>query len=96
MLSRYLVCYDVSDPKRLRKVFKAMKGFGEHLQLSVFVCDLSAKQKVKMIRRLTKEINEKEDSVTIVNLGPAEGRGSTCIEHLGRSLLLDPGRTMIV
>lgn len=96
MLNRYLVCYDVCDPKRLRKVFKVMKGFGEHLQLSVFACDLSKVQRVRMIRKLTGEINEREDSVVIVDLGPTEGRGSQCFEHLGRSMLLDPQRAVIV
>ena len=34
MRSSYLVCYDISDDKRLRKVFKLMRGFGDHLQFS--------------------------------------------------------------
>lgn len=32
----YLVAYDVSDPKRLRKVHKAMKAWGKPVQYSVF------------------------------------------------------------
>src|SRR3546814_3297354 len=28
----YIVAYDISDDKRLRKVFKLMKGYGEWLQ----------------------------------------------------------------
>ena len=37
----YLICYDISDDKRLRKVFKAMRNFGDHLQYSVFECQLT-------------------------------------------------------
>jgi CRISPR-associated protein Cas2 len=33
---RYLVSYDISDPKRLRKVARSLEGFGVRLQYSVF------------------------------------------------------------
>ena len=36
----YLVCYDIRNQKRWRKVFKTMNGHGEHWQLSVFFCVL--------------------------------------------------------
>jgi CRISPR-associated protein Cas2 len=42
MRSSYLVCYDICDEKRLRKVFQAMRGYGDHLQFSVFECQLTA------------------------------------------------------
>src|ERR1035438_4086458 len=32
----YLICYDICDDKRLRKVFQTMRGYGDHLQYSVF------------------------------------------------------------
>ena len=41
MRHNYVVTYDISDPKRLRKVYKMMLGYGEHLQLSVFQCELN-------------------------------------------------------
>ena len=44
----YLVAYDICDPKRLRKVFKTMRGFGEHLQFSVFQCDLTPMARVDL------------------------------------------------
>ena len=45
MRNRFLVCYDVSDPKRLAQVYKKMNGFGEPAQYSVFICDLSPKER---------------------------------------------------
>ncbi len=39
MRATYLVCYDVANDKRLRKVFKTCGNFGDHLQFSVFECD---------------------------------------------------------
>jgi CRISPR-associated protein Cas2 len=35
MRSSYLVCYDISDEKRLRKVVQTMRAYGAHLQFSV-------------------------------------------------------------
>lgn len=32
----YLVCYDVHDPKRLRKTAKFLEGYGQRMQESVF------------------------------------------------------------
>ena len=42
MRSSYLVCYDISNDKRLRQVFKTMRGYGDHLQYSVFECQLTS------------------------------------------------------
>lgn len=42
MRRRFIVCYDISAPKRLARTFRNMKGFGDPLQKSVFTCDLSA------------------------------------------------------
>ena len=45
MRTTYLVCYDITDDKRLRRVFKTCKNYGDHLQYSVFECDLNPKEK---------------------------------------------------
>lgn len=85
MRQRYLVTYDVCDPKRLRRVFKVLKGFGVHLQLSVFSCDLTEMNLVRMRALVTAEIDASEDAVLIVDVGPADGRGSASFECLGRA-----------
>ena len=41
---RYLVAYDIRDPRRLREVHRIVKGYGVSLQYSVFVCDLTFKE----------------------------------------------------
>ncbi|MBI4608220.1 MAG: CRISPR-associated endonuclease Cas2 [Candidatus Rokubacteria bacterium] len=82
----YLVTYDISDPDRLRKVFKTMRGFGEHLQLSVFQCDLTPMARVEMQAALEGVINHEEDKVLIIDLGPAEARTVQSIQALGRQV----------
>jgi len=82
----FIVTYDISHPKRLRKVFKTLKGFGDHLQLSVFRCDIDESQKIRLESRLRGIIELGEDQVIFVDLGPSEGRRHS-IEALGRPVL---------
>jgi CRISPR-associated protein Cas2 len=84
MRTSYLVCYDISDEKRLRKVFQTMRGFGDHLQFSVFECQLTSMDLARCRAELGKIINHAEDQVLFVNLGPAEGRGDRVITALGK------------
>ncbi|MDQ2844284.1 MAG: CRISPR-associated endonuclease Cas2 [Acidobacteriota bacterium] len=84
MRKSYLVCYDISDDKRLRRVFKIMRGYGDHLQYSVFECQLNATDLVKMRAELAAAIHHDKDQVLFVDLGPAEGRGDRVITALGQ------------
>ena len=83
MRTTYLVCYDVADDKRLRCVFKTCRNFGDHLQYSVFECDLNPAEKIELETELSGIINHDEDQVLFVTLGPAEGRGERVIKALG-------------
>ena len=90
MRRRDLVAYDVSDPKRLRRVFRAMNGFGDAVQYSVFLCDLADAERELLQQRLTQLLHLREDRVLIVNLGPADGRSTSALEVLGRQLDVMP------
>lgn len=96
MRQRYLVTYDVADPKRLRRVFKTMKGFGEHLQLSVFRCDLSRLRLAEMKMSLLAIIDTEKDQVLVIDVGPTEGRGAEVFESLGMPYREDPGGAQVV
>ena len=91
MRQRYIVTYDISAPDRLRKVFKIMKGYGEHLQFSVFRCDLTNMARAKMKAELNEAIHALEDQVLIIDVGPTEGRGEVVFESLGKAYV-DEGR----
>jgi CRISPR-associated protein Cas2 len=81
----YLVCYDIADDTRLRRVHKTMTGFGGRLQYSVFECRFSQADLARCRHALEKLIHHREDQVLFVNLGPAEGRGDRVITALGRA-----------
>ncbi|HLI31568.1 MAG TPA: CRISPR-associated endonuclease Cas2 [Solirubrobacteraceae bacterium] len=80
---RYLLAYDIRHPRRLRRVHRVASDFGEALQYSVFVCDLTDVELVGLKQRLLEEIKATEDSVSIFDLGAATTRGVSCIELLG-------------
>lgn len=83
---RYLVAYDIREDRRLRAVHKTMKCYGDPLQYSVFLCDLDPSERVHMKADLRMVMNERVDSVAIVELGDPRGRGLECFEFLGPTM----------
>jgi CRISPR-associated protein Cas2 len=96
MRQRYIVTYDIADPRRLRLVFKLLKGFGEHLQLSVFRCDLTAMRLAQMKAALIDIIHAQEDQVLIVDVGPTEGRGAEVVVSLGKAYVEEARKPNVV
>ncbi len=86
MRYRYLVCYDIADPKRLRQVYRKMHGFGDAIQYSVFKCDLSPTERVLLLGSLRDLINTREDRIMIVRLGGVDEPADQRVEFLGRPL----------
>ena len=79
----YIVSYDIMDRKRLYRVHRTMKGFGEPIHYSVFRCNITPKGRVEMIAALAELIKHDEDRVMIVDLGSFEGKVEDRIEFLG-------------
>lgn len=79
----YLVCYDIRDDKRLRRVHKLMKAYGEPWQYSVFYCTLKAIDRVRLETALRETMNQKEDQVLIVDLGSNEDAARESSTFLG-------------
>jgi CRISPR-associated protein Cas2 len=40
----FLVSYDIPDDKRRNRVFKLLTGWGDHVQYSVFCCQLNPRE----------------------------------------------------
>lgn len=83
-VSCFIVTYDISDPKRWRKVFRLLSGFGEHVQLSVFRCDLDDLQVARLKNALEDIIHHREDQVILLRLGPSTVHTLQEITVLGR------------
>ncbi|MFA7462794.1 MAG: CRISPR-associated endonuclease Cas2 [Anaerovoracaceae bacterium] len=84
MRTLYIVTYDISNDKRLRAVFRIMSGYGDHMQYSVFRCDLSDKEKIHLVEKLHKILKHDEDQVLFFPLGPAGGEREKNIHAIGR------------
>lgn len=63
----YLVCYDIRDPKRWRKAYNLLQGYGERTQYSIFRCWLSMRSREKLRWELEK-ILAPEDSLLLIRL----------------------------
>jgi CRISPR-associated protein Cas2 len=85
MRNSYLVCYDICDKKRLRKVFQTMRDFGDHLQYSIFECHFTPVDVARCRHALSEIIKHNEDQVLFIDLGPTVGRGERVITALGLS-----------
>ena len=68
----YVVAYDIGEPRRWRRVFKLMNGYGEWLQLSVFQCRLTRRRRAELAAALNGLINHNQDHVLILDLGDVE------------------------
>ncbi len=85
-----LVSYDVSieenGQRRLRRVAKACKDYGQRVQYSVFECIVDPAQWAVLRQRLIDEIDPKTDSLRFYFLGSNWKRK---IEHIGAKQSVD-------
>ena len=90
---RYLIAYDIREPRRLRRVCKVMEGYGDRLQYSVFVCDLSRSELLHARADTEEQMKLTEDSLVIVDLGDVKDARFTFV---GQRRPLPNGDTKIV
>lgn len=79
----YLVTYDIRDPKRLRAVYLTCRGYGEHLQYSVFRCALVPVQKARLVADLDMLVDKRADQVLIIALGSSDSDVDRRFESVG-------------
>jgi len=79
----YIISYDISSPRRWRRIFRIMRGYGEWLQLSVFQCRLSRSRMLQLEAALRDVMNAAEDHVLVVDIGPAD-QVSPRVRSLGK------------
>jgi CRISPR-associated protein Cas2 len=80
MKHKYLICYDICDSKRLRKVHRTIRDLGVPIQFSIFELEIDNQQKLNLTASLKNIINETEDKITLYQIN-----SQTKITHLGIS-----------
>lgn len=93
-----LVTYDVSTvtrsgAKRLRRVAKACKDYGQRVQNSVFECLVDPTQFAELKNRLESIIDKETDSLRYYYLGKNWRRK---VEHVGAKDTYDPEGFLMV
>jgi CRISPR-associated protein Cas2 len=78
----YLVCYDISSPKRLAKVHRRILAYAIFVQFSVYYLEGSQRQLNELLAELSIVINEAEDDVRAYAVAPLKDA-----IQLGRSWL---------
>lgn len=91
----FIVTYDISDQRRWRRVFKAMHGYGEWLQLSVFQCRLSRRRRAELETRLRELIKNGEDHVLLIDVGPAD-KIELAVESIGKTFSKMERRAIVI
>ena len=96
MRSVVFVSYDISDDRRLRLVYRLMRGRGDHVQYSVFRCELSARERAELFAALDALIDHTADQILFIDTGPVDGRGADCVQAIGRPFVTIVRRAVIV
>lgn len=63
-----VIAYDVADDHRRLRVMKLLKGYGAHVQESVFECDLQEGLYRQMLQRLQRLLDPEADNVRFYHL----------------------------
>jgi CRISPR-associated protein Cas2 len=93
-----IVSYDVATDegkgqRRLRRVAKACKDYGQRVQYSVFECIVDPAHWAKLKERLISEINPDKDSLRFYYLG---SNWHHRVEHIGAKATIDQEGPLIV
>lgn len=86
-MMRYLVVYDICDPRRLYRVAKILKDYGERVQKSKFEVQVNPQTFKAMFNRIGEVIDPEEDGVKYI---PLCEKCRAKIEIIGLGNLVDP------
>ncbi|HCB14068.1 MAG TPA: CRISPR-associated endonuclease Cas2 [Gammaproteobacteria bacterium] len=74
-MATWAVAYDISDDKRRLRLHRLLRGFGEPVQKSLFVCQLDGRRKVRLEKLLRAEILDAGERLDLFLIGAAETQG---------------------
>lgn len=59
----WMICYDIADDRRRRRIDAILRGHGERVQESVFECYLNDTDRHRLRQSLVAEIDAAEDNL---------------------------------
>lgn len=81
-----IIAYDVTEDRRRNKIHSLLKGYGYSLQYSIFRCELTTTERLKLRQELWDLLDLKEDRILLLDLGPRTGRLEERMETWGKNL----------
>ncbi|WP_187997014.1 CRISPR-associated endonuclease Cas2 [Flaviflexus equikiangi] len=93
---RYLVAYDVPDDKRRTRLSKLLSSYGERMQFSVFLIDLTRASLMLLTDQLEELMDRDDDAILICDLGTSREANQHSIRYLGRQAKLPQPQSFIV
>ncbi len=64
----YMICYDITDSKRLRKTAKVLENYGIRIQKSFFQCEISKGMLDILIKNILDSVDVSKDKLYIYPL----------------------------
>ena len=61
----YSICYDIKDDRRRNEIAKALKNFGDRVQMSVFELNIDEASLERLKKKIASLINQQEDNLRI-------------------------------
>ena len=74
-LATWVVAYDISDNRRRLQLHRLLRGFGEPVQKSVFVCQLDGRRKTRLTQLLGEQPLTAGERLDWFLIGAAEAHG---------------------
>lgn len=85
----FLCTYDVvsskAGDKRRDKLYELLLDHGEHVQYSVFLCELSQSECRRLLSQARAILNEAEDQLLVLDIGPETFEWSSRLDCLGKT-----------
>lgn len=78
----WLVAYDIADPRRLRRVERAVSAVGSRVHYSLFLCELENQELRRLQRRIARIVDVRSDTVRYI---PWCRKDRVATRHLGTS-----------
>ena len=88
-----IVAYDIANPKRLNRVAKIIKDYGNRVQKSIFEVTVDNQNFNEMKTRIENEIVFEEDGVKFF---PLCEKCAATLENIGNGVFIDPDKEYYV
>lgn len=95
-MRRVLIAYDIPEDRRRSSLAKTLAGYGDRVQYSVFVADLTPVRIARLRRSIAKVIEPDEDSVLICDLGLADGVEQGRFQYIGQQRVITSSGSFVV